>query len=153
MKELSRRSFLKGAAATALSAAFVGLSGQTVASADDGVIFTGSLLEGANQLVGNGPFTPGTYTAEATGMGKVIMTATFSETAITDITLDVSGETPGIGLDAAPTLIQQALEAQSSEIQGVSGASLPEQRDRPGGRHGSQRRGGSPRSRGERPLV
>ncbi len=108
--ELSRRAFLKGSAAAAVSAAFLGLN------------------------VGNAPkgraaasYTPGTYTATATGMGTVTMTATFSETAITDVVLDVSGETPEIGQLAADTLIQQCLDAQSAEIDGVSGASLTSQ--------------------------
>ena len=122
MKEINRRSFLKGAAAAALSVALAGVTGH--AYAEDGVIFTGSLLEGAGQVAGEGPFIPGEYTAEAMGMGRVIMTATFSETALTDIFLDVSGESEDIGRKAAPVLIQQALEAQSSDIDGVSGATL-----------------------------
>ena len=41
-------------------------------------------------------FTPGTYTATATGMSDVTVTCTFDETGITDMTVDVSGETPGL---------------------------------------------------------
>ena len=105
--ELSRRSFLKGAAATAVSAAFLGATGISVTKAKAAA-----------------SYTPGTYTATATGMGTVTMTATFSEDAITDIVLDVSQETEGIGKAAAEPLIEQLLAAQGPEIDGVSGASL-----------------------------
>ena len=108
--ELSRRSFLKGAAATAVSAAFLGATGISVTKAKAAA-----------------SYTPGTYTATATGMGTVTMTATFSEDAITDIVLDVSQETEGIGKAAAEPLIEQLLAAQGPEIDGVSGASLTSQ--------------------------
>ena len=52
------------------------------------------------------------------------MTATFSETAITDIQLDLSGETDSIGQAAKDDLIKQLLEAQNSTIDGVSGATI-----------------------------
>ena len=109
-KEISRRSFLKGAAATAMSAAFLGVTG----------IQSPKARAAAS-------YTPGTYTATATGMGKVTMTATFSEDAITDIVLDVSQETEGIGKAAGDTLVSQLMAAQSAEIDGVSGASLTSQ--------------------------
>ena len=102
-KELSRRSFLKGAAA----AAVLGVTGLPSVKAKAAA-----------------SYTPGTYTATATGMGTVTMTATFSEDAITDIVLDVSQETEGIGKAAAEPLIEQLLTAQGPEIDGVSGASL-----------------------------
>ena len=102
-KELSRRSFLKGAAA----AAVLGVTGLPSVKAKAAA-----------------SYTPGTYTATATGMGTVTMTATFSEDAITDIVLDVSQETEGIGKAAAEPLIEQLLAAQGPEIDGVSGASL-----------------------------
>ena len=110
-KEISRRSFIKGAAATALSAAFVGLTG----------------IDTGKARAAGGPYTPGTYTATATGMGKVTMTATFSETAITDIVLDVSQETEGIGKAAGKELVSQLMAAQNAEIDGVSGATLTSQ--------------------------
>ncbi len=110
MKELSRRTFLKGAAATAVAAAFAGVTGLDAPKAKAAAAYT-----------------PGTYTATATGMGTVTMTATFSEDAITDIVLDVSQETPEIGQAAAEEIRNQLLAAQSAEIDGVSGASLTSQ--------------------------
>ena len=69
-------------------------------------------------------YTPGTYTATAKGMGDITMTATFSETAITDIQLDLSNETDSIGQAAKDDLIQQLMDAQNSTIDGVSGATV-----------------------------
>ncbi|MBQ9010396.1 MAG: PD-(D/E)XK nuclease family protein [Clostridia bacterium] len=88
-------SFLKGAAATAVTAALYGATGVSLAESKPAV-----------------SYTPGTYTATATGMGEVTMTATCSENAITDIVLDVSNETEGIGTAAHDALVQQLLEAQ-----------------------------------------
>ena len=109
-KELSRRDFLKGAAATAVAAAFGSVVGVDAPKAKAAAAYT-----------------PGTYTATATGMGTVTMTATFSEDAITEILLDVSQETEGIGKAAGDTLVGQLMSAQGPEIDGVSGASLTSQ--------------------------
>lgn len=71
----------------------------------------------------SGKYTAGTYTATASGHSSdVEVTATFSSNEITDVTLDVSGETESIGGVAAEELISQIKEAQSSDIDGVSGA-------------------------------
>lgn len=69
-------------------------------------------------------YIPGTYTASAYGIGAVTVTMTFSESAITDIQIDTSNETEGIGRDKGEELVQQLLDAQSTEIDGVSGASV-----------------------------
>jgi uncharacterized protein with FMN-binding domain len=104
-KTLTRRDFLKGAAAAAFSTAFVGLAGVSKASA--------------------ATYTPGTYTATAKGMnGPVTVTATFDENSIVDVVLDVSGETQGIGAAAGDALTEQILAAQGPQIDGVSGATL-----------------------------
>ena len=103
---ISRRDFLKGSAASVLGLATAGIFGTVSAAADEAV------------------YTPGTYTSSAQGLGTVTMQATFSETEITDIVLDVSGETEAIGQAAADELIRQCLAAQTPEIDGVSGASL-----------------------------
>ena len=105
MKNLSRRDFLKGALAS------------TAAVAASSIVGAPVLAEGAI-------YTPGTYAAQAQGMGTVTVTMTFSETAITDVVLDVSGETAGYGKDAAEALKAALLNAQSAEIDGVSGSTL-----------------------------
>ena len=108
MSELSRRDFLKGslAGAASLAMAGVGLGALNGRAAADGI------------------YTPGTYSATATGMGTVTVTATFDENSIVDVVLDVAEETPAIGQMAAEELKAQVLAAQGAEIDGVSGASL-----------------------------
>ncbi len=107
-KNLSRRDFLKGGAAAAAGAALLGLNvfGKETAAYADGI------------------YTPGTYSASATGMGTVVVTATFDANSIVSVDLDVSGETPAIGQVAKDELIAQVMAAQSAEIDGVSGATL-----------------------------
>ncbi|MGI6635009.1 MAG: FMN-binding protein [Christensenellales bacterium] len=68
-------------------------------------------------------YTPGTYSAQTTGYADgVMVTVTVDESKITDVELDVSKETASIGGAAAEKLKAQILEAQSAEIDGVSGA-------------------------------
>ena len=102
---LSRRSFLKGAAATIAGSALMGI--QSMAESTQGT------------------YTPGTYEATAQGMESLVkVTMTFDETSITDVVIDVSGETQGIGAAAGDTLKEQILASQGLEIDGVSGASV-----------------------------
>ena len=73
-------------------------------------------------------FEAGEYTASAQGMdGPVTVTATFDESGITDVSVDVSGETAGIGAEIADAVQKQILEAQSAEIDGVAGATVSSQ--------------------------
>ena len=71
-----------------------------------------------------GKYIPGTYSAEATGMGNVVVNVTVDENTITGVEIEGPGETPGIGLDAIPTLGDQVMDTQSAEIDGVAGATL-----------------------------
>ncbi|MCR5137238.1 MAG: FAD-binding protein [Oscillospiraceae bacterium] len=105
-ENISRRSFLKGSLAGAATLAMAGVGLGTTAFAEDGI------------------YKPGTYSATADGMGTVMVTATFDANSITNIELDVSGETPTIGQAAKDKLIEQIMAAQSAEIDGVSGASI-----------------------------
>lgn len=57
-------------------------------------------------------------------MGTVKVTVEVDESSIKSVDLDVSGETPTIGQAAADTLKKQIMDAQSSAIDGVSGASI-----------------------------
>ena len=108
MSELSRRDFLKGslAGAASLAMAGIGLSAVNTAAHADGI------------------YTPGTYSATADGMGTVTVTATFDANSITEILLDVSGETPSVGQAAKDELISQVMAAQSADIDGVSSATI-----------------------------
>ena len=107
MKEITRRSFLKGALATTATAAVAGVVGIPAATA---------LAEGV--------YKPGTYTATAKGINTITATMTFSADAITDVVLDMSGETPGYGKDIAEALADALLKAQGSEIDVVSGSTI-----------------------------
>ena len=70
-------------------------------------------------------YQPGTYTAEAKGFaGNVTATVTVTAAEITDVVLDVSGETPAIGGAAGETLKAAVLAAQSAEIDAVAGATV-----------------------------
>ena len=104
--KLSRRSFLKGATASALGMAAAGMLGQV------------GLAEAA------GTYTPGTYSATATGMGEVKVTMTFDAENITDVQIDVSNETEGIGAAIGDQMAEAILAAQSSEIDAVVGATI-----------------------------
>lgn len=69
--------------------------------------------------------SPGTYTAASKGISSdVTVTATFDENGITEITADVSGETAGIGAEIGEPMISKAMAAQSSEIDGIAGATI-----------------------------
>ncbi len=118
-KEISRRQFIKGIAAGTASVAALGV----LHSIETGNA-SAPAASTAGAAAGTGKYIPGTYTASATGLGTVTMTATFDETSITDIQLDLSQETPDIGQVAGDELIQQCLAAQSSDIDGISGATL-----------------------------
>ena len=107
MKQLSRRDFLKGALAGSAAVALSSVTGMT-AFADEA----------------NGIYTPGTYSATATGIGTVMVTMTFSADAITDVVLDVTGETASIGQAAAEDLRNALMQNQSAEIDAVSGATM-----------------------------
>ena len=72
-----------------------------------------------------GAYKPGTYSAEAQGMGKVTVTITVDETgAIAAVEIDASGETAGLGDKAAEKLVDKILAAQSAEVEAISGASI-----------------------------
>lgn len=110
-KKLSRRSFLKGAAASAASAAAFSVLGieKSAVKASEAAL----------------TYTPGTYTATAKGISSdVVVTMTFDETSILEMTVDVSGETAGIGAEIGETMANKVLSAQNCNVDGVSGASI-----------------------------
>ena len=106
MKDLSRRKFLKGALVSTASVAAAGLTGMPVLAKGEGI------------------YTPGTYSAQAQGMGTVTVSMTFSESAITDVVLDMPDETPSIGQAAAEELKARLMNGQTAEIDAVSGATI-----------------------------
>ena len=89
------------------------------------ILAGGLLLANVGGLAGSVIFTnPGTYSATAVGRnGDVTVTATFSDTAITDIEVSHS-ETQSIGDAAIDQLTAAVLENQSLDLDAVSGATI-----------------------------
>ena len=114
MKKISRKGFLKVAAAAAMS----GVTASALAACNAGS--SSSTAASTGEAI----YTPGTYTGTATGIGEVKVTMTFSETAITDVVIDAANETESIGGVAAPTLKDALMAAQSTEIDNISGATI-----------------------------
>lgn len=105
-KQVSRREFLRKAGAGALGVAALGILPAQV-TAEEGI------------------YTPGTYTATAKGYGgDVTVSVTFDALKIVDIQIDAASETPSIGQAASAKLAEQVLAAQSSAIDGVTGATM-----------------------------
>lgn len=104
--ELSRREFLKGSLGTVAGAALFGAG-----------------FMAKSEKAAAGKYTPGTYSATARGMeSEVTVTMTFDTDAITDVKIDVSGETAGIGAAIGGTMEQAILDAQGYEVDAVTGA-------------------------------
>lgn len=114
MKKISRKGFLKIAAAAAMSSVTAGALAACDASSSSAAASSGAA----------GIYTPGTYTATAKGMSEIQAQVTFDATSIVKVELDLSNETPNIGLAAKDTLIEQILNAQTSQIDGVTGATV-----------------------------
>ena len=74
MEKISRKGFLKVAAAAAMSGVTAGALAACNSAASSSTAASGDAI-----------YTPGTYTGTATGIGEVKVTMTFSETAITDV--------------------------------------------------------------------
>ncbi len=113
MEKISRKSFLKIAAAAAMGS--VTAAGLTACNAASSASGTSSA---------SGIYTPGTYTATAKGMSEITATVTFDANTITKVELDLSGETESIGVAAKDKLIEQIMNAQTSQIDGVTGATV-----------------------------
>lgn len=74
-----------------------------------------------------GKYTAGTYTGSGKGMGSIEVTLTVDSDSITAAEVNGTGETKGIGgLEAIEdgTFVSQIMDAQSAEIDGVSGATI-----------------------------
>ena len=107
MKNISRRDFLMGALASGATLAAAGVIGVPVLAGEEG------------------KYTPGTYSASAKGIASdVTVTMTFDETSITDVVIDVAGETPDIGGAIGENMAQAILDAQSADVDAVAGATV-----------------------------
>jgi succinate dehydrogenase/fumarate reductase flavoprotein subunit/uncharacterized protein with FMN-binding domain len=102
---------MSGITAGALAACSSSSSESTVASV-------------AESTATSGMYTPGTYTATETGTGTVTVSMTFSDSAITAVQVDTSKETIDAAVNSGTDLQEALLAAQSSEIDGVAGATI-----------------------------
>ena len=113
MNKISRKGFLKIAAAAAMS----GVTAGALAACNSA---SSSTASGAA-----GQYTPGTYEGTAEGISSTVkVTMTFSDSAVTDVVVDTSGETASFGAAAADELREQLMAAGSAEIDGVSGSTI-----------------------------
>ena len=116
MNKISRQGFLKIAAAAAMSGVTAGALAACNAA-------SGSASTSASGAAGT--YIPGTYEGTAEGISSTVkVTMTFSESAVTDVVVDTSGETASFGAAAADELREQLLAAGSAEIDGVSGSTI-----------------------------
>ena len=115
MNKISRKGFLKIAAAAAMS----GVTAGALAACKGGAASSGAAS------VAPGSYIPGTYEGTAEGISSTVkVTMTFSDSAVTDVVVDTSGETASYGAAAADQLKQQLLASANGEIDGVSGSTI-----------------------------
>ena len=118
MNKISRKGFLKVAAAAAMSGVTAGALAACNA-AKDSAAASGAVSAPA------GSYIPGTYEGTAEGISSTVkVTMTFSDSAVTDVVVDTSGETASYGAAAADQLKEQLLSSANGEIDGVSGSTI-----------------------------
>ena len=115
MNKISRKGFLKIAAAAAMS----GVTAGALAACKGGAASSGAASAAP------GSYIPGTYEGTAEGISSTVkVTMTFSDSAVTDVVVDTSGETASYGAAAADQLKEQLLASANGEIDGVSGSTI-----------------------------
>ncbi len=121
MEKISRKGFLKIAAAAAMS----GVTAGALAACESASSAVSGAASAGSAPAAGAVYIPGTYEGTAEGISSTVkVTMTFSETAVTDVVVDTSGETASYGAAAAEELQKQLLEAGSAEIDGVSGSTI-----------------------------
>ena len=114
-EKISRRNFLRTATLGAAAAGLLAGCGNSAAAGSTAA------------STAAGTYTAGTYSATATGINTttpVTVTMTFNADTITDVQIDVANETKGYGADIADEMVKKILDAQSSEVDGHSGATI-----------------------------
>ena len=107
-EKISRRNFLRTATLGAAAAGLLAGCGSASSSTAAGTYTAGT----------SAPPLP------ASTPHPVTVTMTFSADAITDAQIDVANETKGYGADIADEMVKKILDAQSSEVDGHSGATI-----------------------------
>ena len=114
MNKISRKGFIKIAAAAAMSGVTAGALAACNAASSS-----------ASTSGAAGQYIPGTYEGTAEGISSTVkVTMTFSDSAVTDVVVDTSGETASFGAAAADELREQLMATGSAEIDGVSGSTI-----------------------------
>ena len=118
MNKISRKGFLKVAAAAAMSGVTAGALAACNAAKDSAAASSAASAPA-------GSYIPGTYEGTAEGISSTVkVTMTFSDSAVTDVVVDTSGETASYGAAAADQLKEQLLSSANGEIDGVSGSTI-----------------------------
>lgn len=112
--KLSRRDFLKGTAGLAAT----GLLGAALSGCTSGD------TEATPTPAAGGIYQAGTYHATVKGIGEVTVSMTFDTERITEVKVDVSNETDGIGSVIGEDMANAILEAQSAEVDTIANATV-----------------------------
>ena len=116
MEKISRKGFLKIAAAAAMSSVTAaGLAACNNGKADSTPAASGTA----------GIYTPGTYTATETGTGAVTVTMTFSEDAITDCKITSSGNDDLMKDDLRSSMAAAVVDSQGdTSVDAITSSTL-----------------------------
>ena len=115
MKKISRKGFLKVAAAAAMS----GVTASALAACNAGS--SSSTAASAGEAI----YTPGTYTGTATGIGEVKVTMTFSEDAITDCKITSSGNDDLMKDDLRSSMAAAVVDSQGdTSVDAITSSTL-----------------------------
>ena len=114
MKKISRKGFLKVAAAAAMS----GVTASALAACNAG-------SSSSTASTGETIYTPGTYTGTATGIGEVKVTMTFSEDAITDCKITSSGNDDLMKDDLRSSMAAAVVDSQGdTSVDAITSSTL-----------------------------
>ena len=114
---------------TAQSAEIDGVSGATLTSTGVKEAAAAAIAQASGEASGAEDaelaFTAGTYTGTAEGYnGPVEVSATFSDTAITDVEVTANSETAHVGTPAIDIIIPDIIAANGTGVDAVSGATF-----------------------------
>ena len=125
---ISRRNFLKTAAAGAVSAAAASVltgCGETASSVSASSSAAGSTASSAASSAAEAVFSfkPGTYTATAYGnLSDVTVECTFTDTALTDVKIVSQNETAALFSQVEQELIPAIIDNQAGGVDSITGA-------------------------------
>ena len=119
LENVSRRSFIQGAAVAGAGIAAAAASGARAAHAEE------ATSAAADAPAAGGSYTPGSYTGTTQGNGgQVTVTVEVDETSILSVVAEGPNETAGIGSIALEEVPPRIVEANSVEVDGTAGATV-----------------------------